>query len=162
MKSLHIIVRAGFFMQADPGPMPLTFRIYPSRNLVFVAYDGMMSIEETRRGLADYQAHPDFHPSQNHLLDLSLVTGWERDFPRIMAMQAEAVDMFPPGTKPPYLVYYAPTTIGQDAAMACIRSWDEGSVIVPRLTTREADALHILGHDAGSFAEIGIGRAGSP
>lgn len=142
--------------------MPLSFRIYRDLNLVFVAYEGLMSIAETRRELSAYRTHPDFSPTQNHLLDLRRVTDWERDFPRLMAMQAEGIDMFTPGTTPPYLVYFAPTKVGQDAAMACIRSWDDGSVIIPRLTTREDDALQILGHDAASFAAIGIDLAGSP
>ena len=125
--------------------MALTFRIFPERGLVVARYAGLARIDDTMRVFAEYAAHPDFAPGQKQLVDLTDVTAYEKDYVRIMEMQARKADhMNVPGAQS-LVVYLAPTPAAQEMTALIMRSWEDVDAIVPVIQHTEAEALAILG-----------------
>ena len=125
--------------------MALTFRIFPERGLVVARYSGVARIDDTMRVFAEYAAHPDFAPGQKQLVDLTDVTAYEKDYVRIMEMQARKADhMNAPGAQS-LVVYLAPTPAAQEMTALIMRSWEDVDAIVPVIQHTEAEALAILG-----------------
>jgi hypothetical protein len=134
--------------------MAVSFAVFPERGLVYVKYAGMAGIDETMRTMQAYMYHPDFRPGQKQLLDLSEVTGIDRDYPRFMAMAAQTLDMFVHGAAEHLIVYYVPTPIAREMAEMAIRSWADVQGVVTLLQEDEAEALALLGLRERSFAAL--------
>jgi len=125
--------------------MSVSYRILPNRGLVYIRYAGMMTLAEAEAALRAYAQDPAFRPGQMQLVDLSAVDGWERDFPRLMALQAQKAEVFFNQIHPTLLVSLAPTPQTQKVANVINRSWD-GIDGVRYLTAQtEAEALALLG-----------------
>ncbi len=125
--------------------MPLTYRIFPSHGLVYVRYEGFALLDETISAFSDYAAHPDWRPGQKQLVDLSRVTGFERNFPKLFELQARKADQFyRPGVET-LIVYLATTPTVWDMCRSILRSWEGVRGVVPRVQDTEAGALAILG-----------------
>jgi len=126
--------------------VPATFRILPERGLVYVQYTGFVRIDETRQLIATYLKHPDRHPGQKQLVDLSGVTGFEQDFVRLMALQAAKAAIFSPDARTQTLmVYFAPTEVSYAMARLILRSWNGVTHVIATAQRHEAEALDILG-----------------
>ncbi len=131
--------------------MPLSFRIFPDRGLVVVRYEGKAGVDETMRVFAEYATHPDFAPGQKQLVDLTALTSYEKDYVRIMEMQAQKADhLNAPGTQS-LVVYLAPTPAAQEMTTLIMRSWEDVDAIVPVIQHSEAEALAILGQPENSL-----------
>lgn len=125
--------------------MPLSFRIFPRRGLVVVRYEGEATVAETLKVFGEYAAHPDFAPGQKQLVDLSRLQSYEKNYVRIMQLQAAKADhLNTPGTQS-LVVYLAPTPAAQEMTALIMRSWEEIDAIVPVIQHSEAEALAILG-----------------
>ena len=72
--------------------MPIDVRILPKRGLVYVRYEGGISVPETAEAFGAYMQHPDMRPGQKQLIDLTRVTDWDRDFAGLMRLQAGKAD----------------------------------------------------------------------
>ena len=125
--------------------MPLTFRIFPDRGLVVVRYSGFATIDETMTATRDYVSSPDYAAGQKQLVDLSRVTGYEKDYVRFMEMQASKAERFASSGVQSLVVYIAPTPISQEVSSLFIRSWDDVHAVVPLVQHSEAEALALLG-----------------
>ena len=134
--------------------MAVSFQILPARGLVIVTYRGDANVEETMRVFAEYVAHPDFQPGHKQLIDLTLITGYEKDFVRLMETQAiKAESLVGKGTQS-LMVYLTPTRISQSMSAMIVKSWEDVDAVVPLVQHNEADALAILGQPENSIAEL--------
>lgn len=125
--------------------MSVTFRILANRGLVYIRYSGRMTVAESDRAVAVYLADRAYAPGQKQLLDLTGVTEWERDFPRLLALQARKAEAFYDPVAPVFVVAVAPTPLTQKVADFISRSWDGIDGITYRVAETEADALDLLG-----------------
>lgn len=134
--------------------MPVTYRLVPSRNLVVLTFSGVAGLDETLRGAEQTARHPAFRPHMRHLVDLRAVTGWERDFPGFMALQARLIDVF--GWRPAQalVVAIAPHAPAKEMSGLVNRSWDGLDGPLLRIVTDEDQALALLGLREGSLAEL--------
>lgn len=134
--------------------MPVTFRIFPDRGLVYVRYTGHCAIDETRRALEAYAIHPDRAPGQKQLVDLSAVTSFDRDYANLIAVQARKADLFIGSDTETLLVYFAPEAPGQDMARMAQRSWDDVDAVVAIVQQDEGEALSLLGQPERSLTAL--------
>lgn len=126
--------------------MPASFTILPERGLVYVRYDGHVTLDETIGAVAAYMRHPLRRAGQMQLVDLSNVTGYTFDMVRLMAVQAQKADMFRPADGvQTLLVYYAPHDEGFDMAKLILRSWQGVTSVMATIQRHESDALDIVG-----------------
>lgn len=125
--------------------MALTFQILPERGIVYVKYTGFLRLSESFDRLAEYRASPDYSPAQKHLVDLTEITDFERDFTKIMQLQATKIEMVANDITPTILTYYAPTKIGQAAARTALKSWEGLPHVVPLMAKTESQALSLIG-----------------
>jgi hypothetical protein len=125
--------------------MPATFQILPELNLVHVQYSGFMLVNDTLSAFGDYIRHPDARPGQRHLIDFSHITDMERDFTRVMQLQAyKGEDLAIPGVET-MMVYLATTPISRKAAALAKNGWSESQGVVTLVLEAEAAALKALG-----------------
>ena len=135
--------------------MSLTFQILPNRGIVYVRYDGTALIGQSARAFGEYAAHPDFAQGQRQLVDLSRITGFERNYPRLFDLQMRKADVFVKRNEQTLMVYYAPHAAGMALATLIARSWEGVPGTHPRIVdTTEADALHLLGEPEMSFDDL--------
>jgi len=125
--------------------MSVSFRIFPDRGLVFVRYSGILQLEDTMKAFADYARHPDCHPGQKQLVDLSGVTEYEQDFVKLMEIQAQKSDVFGDEGTETLMVYVAPSKLGKQLAQLALRSWEPFDSVVALVQEDEAHALELLG-----------------
>lgn len=134
--------------------MSIIFHILRSRGLVYVKYEGEISIADSARAFSRYGTDPDFRPGQKQLVDLAAVTGWEPDFPSLMSLQArKAEGLFDPAVQT-LIVYHAPTAQTQAMARWVLRSWEGLDSVVPLIIDTEAEALSVLGQPETRFTEL--------
>ena len=124
--------------------MPVKFRVLPDHSLVHVTFSGLVTVAEATEAFDRYTSHPDSHPRQSHLVDLSGVAEYERDFTKIMALQAHQVDVFLEADAPIYLIFVAPTELTRTMAMAAVRSWQHLPGVVPLVLNSIDEALDVL------------------
>jgi len=125
--------------------MPVFFRILPERGLLYVRFEGDLTVDEATQAYAEYTRHPDMRPGQKQLLDMERVTGSTPDFTALMELHARQLDVLLSAKHEILYVYYAPAGPAQALARLAIRSWDEVPGVVALLQQTEADTLHVLG-----------------
>ena len=130
--------------------MPLSYRIHPAHGLVYVRYEGFASLDDTFGTFTEYMADPEFRPGQKQLVDLSRVTGFERDYCKLLALQAKKVEAFLRGPET-IICYYAPHRETREMVNLVMRSWAELDAIVAVVQDTEAGALEVLGLAERSF-----------
>ncbi|MEL6565583.1 MAG: hypothetical protein AAGK30_03635 [Pseudomonadota bacterium] len=134
--------------------MPLDYRILTNRGLVVAWYSGFAKIEETLAAGEAYVADPNYAPGQKQLIDMSALTGYEKDYVRFMAMQAGKAERFSTAGVQTLVVYIAPSPVAQEIASLFLRSWDDVPAVVPMIQPTEADALALLGQRERSVADL--------
>lgn len=135
--------------------MTLEFRIFPQMELILVTYSGIAGLQETIEKTAECAQHPDFRHTMRHLVDLSRIEGYERDFPGFFVMQARVMDTFPPVGTDQIFVFYAPGRVAQEMAQLVRRSWEGLDWAIVRIVSDEEQALAVLGLRERSIAELG-------
>ncbi len=134
--------------------MSVTFHILKSRGLVYVRYTGFARVEESLRAFGAYAQHPDCRPGQKQLVDLSGVTGFERNYAELFKLQALKAEVFNDGATQTLIAYYAPDPTVYAMARLIERSWEPFPSVVSLVQQDEADALALLGQPEKSFAEL--------
>lgn len=134
--------------------MSVSFQILASRGLVYVRYSGFARLDDTFVAFGQYMRHPDFRPGQKQLVDLSGVTGFERDYARLFAMQSIKADAFLNGDAQTLIVYYAPGEEAQRLCQLVARSWEPVASVVALVQQHEDEALALLGQAETSIAEL--------
>lgn len=134
--------------------MSVSFRIFPDRGLVVVRYAGVLRLEDTKKAFAEYAQHPDCHPGQKQLVDLSGVTGYEPDFVKMMEVQAQKADVFGSEGAETLMVYLAPHKMAKDLARLVLRSWEPFDSVVALVQDDEVQALELLGQPEHELDEL--------
>ncbi len=134
--------------------MPVTYKIYKDLGLVHVRYSGFGLLDESFEAIERYLRDPGYRPGQKQLVDMSELTGYERDYTRLFEMQALKADAFLPGPET-LLVYYTPTGPSKEVGRLIMRSWEDvGTSVVPVILEDEAEVLSVLGLDVASLDEL--------
>ena len=125
--------------------MPVNFYILPDRGLVVVRYYGFAAIQDTMTASKSYIAHPDYAAGQKQLVDMTQITGYEKDYVQFMNMQSEKAERFVRSGWQSLVVYVATTPVSQDVSAMFIRSWADVDAVVPLVQHSEREALALLG-----------------
>ena len=125
--------------------MPVGHRILPEKNLAYIWNAGFVAIDECVASMQAFMGDPDRRPGLLFLFDLSRVTEFERDYTRIMELQALMADVVPPSPTPTLVILYAPTKVSREAAAPMRMSWPDNAQVMPRIAETEAEALSISG-----------------
>jgi hypothetical protein len=131
--------------------MTVTFRILPDRGLVVVRYTGHATLDETVVASNAYLEHADFALGQKQLVDLTHITGFEKDYVRFMNMQAEKAARLACAGVQSLAVYIAPTPVSRDLSAMFVRSWADTDAVVLLVQHTEAEALALLGQPEDSI-----------
>ena len=134
--------------------MSVDVTILRQRGLVYIRYSGFAWLDDTIAALDAYAAHPDFRPGQKQLVDMSRVTGIERDYVKFMKLQARKAEVFLSAEAQTLLVCYAPNRMASAMAELMVRSWEPSGAVIPMIQPDEAAALHILGQPEDSFEAL--------
>ncbi|TCL09220.1 hypothetical protein BXY66_1265 [Shimia isoporae] len=134
--------------------MPASLRILKPHGLVFVDYEGIATLQDTMQVFGEYLSHPDFHPGQKHLVDMSKVDDWEGTYVDLMSSQAHKASAFVGQGAQTLIVYYVPTEIARTIGQLVVNSWEPFPSVVPILVDTEETALSTLGIDFTTFAEL--------
>ena len=125
--------------------MPVEFRILPKRGLVVVRYSGYATVNDTLKATEAYISHPDYVAGQKQLVNMTGVTGFEKDYVQFMGMQAQKTERLVRSDLQSIVVYIAPTAISRDLSAMFVRSWIDIGSVVPLVQDSEAKALALLG-----------------
>ena len=125
--------------------MPVEFQIFPKRGLVVVRYSGFATVNDTLTATEAYISHPDYVAGQKQLVDMTDVTGFEKDYVRFMEMQARKTERLVRSDLQSLVVYIAPTAVSRDLSAMFVRSWNDIGSVVPLVQDSEAEALALLG-----------------
>ena len=135
--------------------MAISFRIFPAKGLVYVRYSGFATLDEGFAAFGQYAHHPDFRPGQKQLVDLAEITGMEKDYVKLFALQAKKAEIFMgSGGAQTLIVYHAPTPLSYALAQQVLKSWEPTTAVIPLVQEDEAGALEILGQPERSFHEL--------
>ena len=125
--------------------MPVKFHILPQRNLILFTYSGMVGLQESMDAVSACARSAEYRPWMRQLCDLSLVTGVEKDFPKLLKMQAKFAEDLQDNGHDLIVLFYAPNKAGQELADMARRSWDGLNSVIVMVQTHEAEALALLG-----------------
>ncbi len=125
--------------------MPVEFKISPERGLVIVRFSGYAAINDTLAATKAYVSHPEYAAGQKQLVDMTEITGFEKDYVRFMNMQAQKAERFVRSGLQSLIVYIAPTAVSQDLSAMFVRSWKDVDGVVPLVQHSEIEALTLLG-----------------
>lgn len=125
--------------------MPSSFRIIPRLGLVLIEHSGFITVQESLDSIAAYAVHPDARPGQKHLATFAQVTDYERDWLRIMSIQARLADVVVPSDHETLLVMHAPHKVAREVAILIRKSWEGNGGVIPNIVQTEAEALSLLG-----------------
>ena len=134
--------------------MTVNFCILPERGLVVVRYSGYAAIEDTLDATKAYVTHSDYAAGQKQLVDMTQITGYEKDYVKFMNMQAAKAERFVSSYAQSLVVYIAPTPISQGISAMFIRSWANVDAVVPLVQHSESEALALLGQPEKSIDEL--------
>ncbi|SEW15618.1 hypothetical protein SAMN04488515_1316 [Cognatiyoonia koreensis] len=135
-------------------PMPTGFRIIPKYGIVFIQHSGLITVKESMDAIAAYAAHPDAAPGQKHLVDCAPVTDYERDWARIMSIQARMTEVIKPDGPETLLVLHAPAGMPRTVANLIRKSWEGNGPVLPRIVDTEAEALDLVGAKVACFSDL--------
>jgi hypothetical protein len=134
--------------------MPASFRILPDFSLVLTRYNGDLRLDEAEACLSAFLKDAAYRPGMAHLVDMSGITGFDKDLTRMMQLQARKAEAFLTADNPTVIVYYAPTSTSQRLARRILRSWDGLNVAVLRVAAEEMQVRDILGLRPTELAEL--------
>lgn len=130
------------------------FRILPDRGLIYVRYDGWLRLPDAEALMVEYYAHPDMRPDMKRLFDLSGLTGFDVDFPRLLAIHAENTHVYAEKKADMMMIVHAPTEVSREFGQLLVAPWRGVSGMVATVQSEEAAALAILGQPEQSFADM--------
>jgi hypothetical protein len=125
--------------------MPVEFKILPKRGLVVVQFSGYATVNETLTATEAYVSHPEYVAGQKQLVNMTEVTGFEKDYVQFMGMQARKTERLVRSDLQSLVVYIAPTATSRDLSAMFVRSWIDIGYVVPLVQDSESEALALLG-----------------
>lgn len=142
--------------------MPIRFRLIASRNLILFDYHGHIRLTEPAEAVQAASVVAGYRPGMRHLVDVSQVTGVDRDWPALLRQQAEIAAVLVPQGPEQLVLFYAPTRPGQWMAQMARRSWEGLNIVSVRVIEDEAEALALLGLPERSIAALRAAEPGAP
>jgi hypothetical protein len=124
--------------------MAVRYQIYLDLGLVHVRYSGTAILDESFEAVGRYLQDPGYRPGQKQFVDLSDVTDYEKDYAKLLMLQAKKLEAFLRGNES-LLVYYAPTALTQELSNLIARSWEDIGAVVPVVVTDREAAMSVLG-----------------
>ncbi|MCA0960757.1 hypothetical protein [Salipiger bermudensis] len=121
---------------------------------MYLRFEDRILIDENIQAFRAYTRHPDAHPAQKHLVDLSGVTAIEWDYVKLMQLQALKAGFFCGRGSQTLKVYYCPTKLSLSVAKMILRSWVGINSVIPIIQQHEDDALSVLGLRQGCFSNL--------
>lgn len=134
--------------------MPVSFRLFPARNLILFRYTGHIRLPEPAEAVQASTQAQGFRSGMRHLVDVSEATGVDRDWPSLMRQQAEIAAVMVPQGPEQLVLFYAPSRPGQWMAQMARRSWEGLNIVSVRVIEDEAEALALLGLPERSIAAL--------
>lgn len=134
--------------------MPVSFQILPRHQIVLFSYSGKVGLQESIDAIAASARHPDHRPGMRQFCDLSHVTGVERDFPKLLQMQAKIAEDLLPGAHELIVLFYAPTRAGREMAQMARNSWEGLNSVIVLIQDDEAKALDLFGLQGQSISGL--------
>lgn len=131
----------------------ISYEIFPELGLVYVQYRGHALLDDTFAAFKRYMDDPGYRPGQKQLVDLSRVTSFEKDYVRLLSLQAKKAEAFTKGQET-LVVYITPTESPLSLAELVSRSWEDVSNVVPIIVRTEEEALGVLGIEGVSVAGL--------
>ncbi|MFA8384031.1 MAG: hypothetical protein ACEPO2_00270 [Pelagibaca sp.] len=125
--------------------MPATYQILPSHNLVYVRYSGAMMVADSLKAFGAYASDPAARPGQRHLIDLSRITDMERDFARIMQLQATKGAELAMRETETLMIYFANTPLSLRSAALAKNGWSASQGVIAVVLEREDAVMTALG-----------------
>lgn len=125
--------------------MPVEFKIFPKRGLVVVRYSGYATVNDTLAATEAYVSHPEYVAGQKQLVNMTEVTGFEKDYVQFMHAQARQTERLVRSDLQWLVVYIAPTATSRDLSAMFVRSWINIDSVVPLVQDSESEALALLG-----------------
>jgi len=119
-----------------------------------VEYEGYSTIDELQQTSAAYVAHPDYVAGQKQLVNMTHITGFEKDYVRFMKIQAAKAERLAGAGVQSLCVYVAPTPVSKEIATLFTRTWADIVNVVTMVQDTEAEALTLLGQPEGSIDEM--------
>ncbi|WP_299149739.1 hypothetical protein [uncultured Tateyamaria sp.] len=141
--------------------MPVSFRILPERGLVVVRYAGFATIDETVAASHAYVGDRHYAAGQKQLVDMTHITGFEKDYVRFMELQATKAERLAGAGVQSLVVYVAPTPVSKEISAMFMRSWADVDAVVPLVQDSEANALALLGQSESTIASLFTCASGS-
>jgi len=135
-------------------PLPVSFQILQKRQLILFTYWGQVGLQESMDIVAEAARHPDYSPWFRQLCDLSSVTGVERNFPKLLKMQAKILEDLGPGGPDMLVLFYAPTRPGQVMAQMAQKSWEGLNSVRVLIQETEVGVLDLLGLPEANLAAL--------
>ena len=139
--------------------MPVSFQILPLRQLILFTYSGMVGLQESMDAVGACVHHPDYRSWFRQLCDLSRVTGFERNFPKLLRMHAKFAEDLQPHGHDLIVLFYAPTPAGQAMAKTARKSWEGLNAVIVLIHDHEAEALALLGLPENKLSALMPGSA---
>ena len=133
--------------------MSVSYHIHLHLGLVYIRYSGFAVLQDSFEAVGRYLQDPDFRPGQKQLIDLSMVTDFEKDYAKLFELQAKKAEALLHGTESLF-VYYAPTNETQSMAQLICRSWNDIAAVVPVVVATPHEASSVLGISAQDFEAL--------
>ncbi len=134
--------------------MPVKLEVLSERGLVYLRYDGYVKVQEALDSLEEYKAHPNFHPGHKHFVDFTRITGFEHDYVKVFALQAEVAAALVKDGFEILLVMLANNDPSKEMAHLVRKSWEGVTTVVPVTVETEAEALELLGQPERSTSDL--------
>ncbi|MDO6592159.1 hypothetical protein DS901_00025 [Loktanella sp. D2R18] len=125
--------------------MPVEFNILPKRGLVVVRYSGYATVNDTLAATEAYVSHPEYVAGQKQLVNMTEVTGFEKNYVQFMGMQAQKTERLVRSDLQSLVAYIAPTDTSRALSAMFVRSWIDIGSVVPLVQDSESEALALLG-----------------
>ncbi|PWK62424.1 hypothetical protein [Roseicyclus mahoneyensis] len=125
--------------------MAARYKIFGQFSLVYIQYTGVATATQATDVFIQYMKDPERKSGHRHFVDLSAVTGLERDFAALFRLQALKAEWLMQNESPTMMVYLAPSVLSLRIAHQVLRSWEglDGAII--RLAEDWDGAMDIFG-----------------
>jgi hypothetical protein len=125
--------------------MSVQFKIFPDWNLLVFTYSEHVTYQESSEVVAAATTHPAHRKGMRQLCDVSQVTSVERNFPKLMKMQAKMAEDLALQAPELFVIFYAPNRAGRQLAEMARRSWEGLDSVIVLVHDREANVISTLG-----------------
>ena len=134
--------------------MPIKADILAERGLIYFKFSGYVTVGEALASMEAITQKPEFRVGMKHFVDFQDVTDYERDYVKVLELQAKVADHVIQDEIQTLLVLLATTPQGREMANINVRSWEGVTTVVPVIAETEKRALELLGEPETRIADL--------